>query len=187
MYHSRSLFILLFIFLVLGLFPVNSVAQVGFKHSISASTGIYAAAGLGSNVYINIRYNHLIDRGTYFFEGAVGLGSIRSDVLESVTAANIFDGNDLFTYEFLFGYDWRRKGTFPYFVLGFAGINQGGQSRFAGVIGLGKRILVGGLIESDKLGLRYDIRDQIFSQELNNSDSFISHNIVATIGIEYYF
>jgi hypothetical protein len=187
MYHSRSSFIVFFIVLILGLFHINSVAQVGFKHSLSASSGIYAAAGLGSNVYVNVRYNHLIDRGTYFFEGAVGFGSIRSDVLESVTAANIFDGNGLFTYEFLFGYDWRRKGTFPYIVLGFGGINQGGQSRFAGVIGLGKRILVGGLIESDKLGLRYDIRDQIFSQELNNSDSFISHNIVITIGIEYYF
>lgn len=187
MNRSRNSFVAVIIVFIIGLFQVNSVAQIGFKHSLSASTGIYAAAGLGSNLYVNIRYNHLIQRGTYFFEGAVGFGSIRSDVLESVTAANIFDGNGLFTYEFLFGYDWRRKGTFPYFVLGFGGINQGGQSRFAGVIGLGKRILVGGLMESDKLGLRYDIRDQIFSQELNNSDSFISHNIAVTIGIEYFF
>jgi hypothetical protein len=55
------------------------------------------------------------------------------------------------------------------------------------VVGLGKRIPLYGMFGSNQLGVRYDIRDQIFSQTINNAEPFLSHNLAFTVGMQFYF
>ncbi|MEZ4762025.1 MAG: hypothetical protein R3C26_02085 [Calditrichia bacterium] len=44
------------------------------------------------------------------------------------------------TYEFVFGYDKFPAGGMPFFVMGVAGlVKQGGQSKFAYVLGIGNK------------------------------------------------
>lgn len=173
--------------LVVLAFQTSLRAQLPYESSISVSLGAYAASGFGTNAYYGARYNYFISGGKIFVEGALGFGSLRSKVLESVTKSQLFDTERLFSYEFVTGFDPFPSGSFPFFVVGVAGLNQGGQSNFAGVIGLGKRVPLKGMFGSDKFGFRYDVRDQIFSQSLNNADSFLSHNIAFTLGLQLYF
>jgi hypothetical protein len=164
-----------------------SKAQLVADNSLSISLGAYAASGFGTNAYYGIRYNYFISGGRFFVEGALNFGSLRSSVLESVTKSQIFDTQRLYTYEFVGGYDPYPNGYTPYVVLGVAGLNQGGRSDFAGVVGLGKRVPLRGILGGDKLGFRYDVRDQIFSQRIMNQEPFISHNIAFTLGLQFYF
>jgi hypothetical protein len=159
-------------------------AQSGYKNGLSIGVGPYAAEGLGTNLYFEIRYSHFLSLGKYFFEGGVGLGSLESKLLNNISNSQIFEDDNLTTYQFLFGYDHKYKSGIPYLVGGFAGLNQGGQSRFAFVLGIGKRF---SFWASSNFRLRYDIRTQFFKQELNNNSSFTSLNIVFTIGAEYLF
>ena len=78
-------------------------------------------------------------------------------------------------------------GGFPYLVVGVANINQGGQSKFSYILGLGKQIPLAQFFNVKRLGVRYDIRDQIFKQQVNNSDSFTSHNLIFSLELHYYF
>jgi hypothetical protein len=107
--------------------------------------------------------------------------------LEDLAAFQVFDSEGLFTYEFLLGYDMKPAGGFPFLVVGVAGINQGGQSKFSYVIGLGKHIPLAQLLNVRRLGFRYDIRDQIFKQQVSDKGSFVAHNLVFTFGLTYYF
>ncbi len=159
-------------------------AQPGKKHGLSLALGPYAAEGLGTNLYVDLRYNHFLSAGKYFFEGGLGIGSIESQLLNSISNSQLFESNQLITYQFLFGYDHNRLGTIPYLVGGFAGIDQGGQSRFAFVLGIGKRFA---LWSSSSFRLRYDIRTQIFKQEFNDNSGFTAVNMLFTIGGEYIF
>jgi hypothetical protein len=165
----------------------SSRAQLAYESSVSLSLGAYAASGFGTNTYFGGRYNYFINGGKIFIEGALGFGSLKSKVLESVTKSQIFDTERLYSYEFVGGYDPFPNGAVPYFVFGVAGLNQGGQTNFAGVLGLGKRVPLRGMFGSDQFGFRYDVRDQIFSQKLKNDDSFIAHNIAFTLGLQLYF
>jgi hypothetical protein len=162
-------------------------AQYRYQSSLSLSGGAYAASGIGTNHYLGVRYNYFFLGGRYFVEASLGFGSLKSRVLENVSRAQVFDTERLYSYEFVVAYDANPSGYFPFVAGGVAGINQGGRSSFAGVIGLGKRIPLPGFLGTNQLGLRYDIRDQIFSQVINNSDPFISHNIAFTVGIQLYF
>lgn len=162
-------------------------AQLPYSNSISLSFGAYAASGFGTNTCYGARYNYFLYGGRFFVEGAVGIGSLKSKVLESVTKSQIFDTERLYSYEFVGGFDPYPSGFTPFFVFGVAGLNQGGQSNFAAVVGLGKRVPLKGFLGGDQFGLRYDIRDQIFSQRISNSSPFISHNIAFTIGAQVYF
>ena len=177
-------YVLVMIFLMVGFGNAN--AQLHYDNSISISNGLYSASGFGSNHYIGFRYNHFFDDGNYFFEGAFGISSLKSKVLDSVAGFQIFDSDKLQTYEFLLAYDARPDGSVPFFLLGVAGINQGGQSQFAYLVGLGKQIRLSSFLNSNRFGLRYDIRDQIFRQKINN-ESFMSHNLIFSLGIQYYF
>jgi hypothetical protein len=165
----------------------RGAAQPRFEHSLSASGGLYAASGLGTNFYYGARYNYFIFGGRYFVEASIGSGSLKSRVLESVSKAQIFSSDRLLTYEFSFAYDATPSGALPFVLFGVAGINQGGETAFAGVIGFGKRVPIPGLFGSNGLGVRFDARDHIFSQRINNSDPAITHNIVATLGVQVYF
>jgi len=167
--------------------PMTLSAQPRFEQSISLSGGLYAASGFGTNFYYDGRYDYFIFGGRYFVEASLGIGSVDSKVLSTVTKAQLFESNNLVTYEFSFAYDYAPTGNFPFILFGVAGIKEGEESTFAGVIGLGKRIPLPGLFGSNSLGFRYDIRDQIMSQRLNNSDPFIVHNISATVGLQIYF
>jgi hypothetical protein len=164
----------------------NTNAQLYFNNSFSVSNGIYSASGIGSNHYIGFRYNHFFERGKYFFEATFGISSLKSRLLDSVAGFQLFDSNKLQAYEFTLAYDPNPSGSFPYIISGVAGINQGGQSQFAYLIGVGKIIPLNRFLSTNRLGLRYNIRDHIFRQEINN-DSFISHNLVFTLGIQYFF
>jgi len=183
-------------FLTKGILPLmiaccvitaGSLAQTRFQNSLSLSAGAYAASGFGTNPYVGLRYNYFLPGGQYFVEASFGYGSLKSEVLETVSRAQLFDSNDLFSYEFIFAYDPSPIGYLPYFLGGVAGLNQGGQTSFAGVLGLGKRMPLGGSFGSSQFGFRYDVRDHIFSQRLDNAEPFLAHNLVFTIGLLFYF
>lgn len=162
-------------------------AQIPYESSLSLSLGAYAASGFGTNQFIGVRYNYFFLGGRYFVEGSLGFGSLKSRVLDNVAKAQVFETERLYAYEFVGAYDYNPAGYIPYFTFGVAGINQGGESKFAGVLGVGKRIPLFGFLGTNQLGVRYDIRDQIFSQKINDSDPFISHNLVFTFGLQFYF
>ncbi len=165
----------------------SAPAQLRYQNSLTLAGGAYAASGFGTNTYLGVRYNYFFLGGRYFIEASLGFGSLRSRVLENVAKTQVFESERLYSYEFIGAYDPAPSGYLPYLAFGVAGINQGGQSTFAGVVGLGKRIPLTGLFGSNQLGVRYDVRDQIFSQSINNSDPFIAHNIVFTLGLQLYF
>lgn len=165
----------------------SAYSQLRYESSLSLSAGAYAASGFGTNQFFGLRYNYFFLGGRYFVEGSLGTGSLKSHVLEDVAKAQVFETEKLLAYEFVGAYDYNPYGYLPYFALGVAGINQGGQSKFAGVVGVGKRIPLTGFLGGDQLGVRYDIRDHIFSQKINDSDPFISHNLVFTFGLQFYF
>jgi hypothetical protein len=162
-------------------------AQLAYDNSVSVSLGAYAANGFGTNAYYGARYNYFISGGKIFVEGGLGFGSLKSEVLESVTRSQIYDTERLFAYEFVGGYDMNPNGSFPYFVFGVAGLNYGGKSSIAGVLGLGKRVSLKGAFGTDQFGFRYDVRDQIFSYAIYDNEPFISHNIAFTVGVQFYF
>jgi hypothetical protein len=158
-----------------------------YESSLSLSAGVYSASGFGNNQFFGARYNYFFAGGRYFVEASLGIGSLRSQVLENVARAQVFETERLFAYEFVGAYDYNPSSYLPYFTFGVAGLSYGGQSKFAGVLGVGKRIPLPGFLGTNQLGVRYDIRDQIFSQEINGSDPFISHNLVFTFGLQFYF
>jgi hypothetical protein len=169
--------------------PEAAHAQQKFEpsQSLSLSGGLYAASGFGTNFYTTGRYDYFLGGGRYFVEASIGVGSVQSNVIGTVTKARIFTSDNLVTYEFAFAYDYAPGGALPFFTFGVGGVREGEETHFAGVIGLGKRIHLPGLLGSNALGFRWDLRDQIFSQEINNSNPFIVHNIVATLGLQVYF
>ncbi len=176
------------LFLLLGaLSTMSSYAQLPYSNSISLSVGAYAASGLGTNPHYAARYNYFVSGGKFFVEGTLGFGSLRSNVLSSVTRSQLFESDRLYTYEFVAGFDPLPNSYVPFMILGVAGINQGGQSTFAGVIGLGKRVPLKGAFGGNQFGFRYDVRDQIFSQRILNNEPFVSHNIAFTVGMQFYF
>ena len=162
-------------------------AQQRFDQSIGVSGGMYAASGFGTNFYYCGRYTYYVLGGRYSLEAALGVGSLQSKVLDAVTKAQLFKTDRLLIYEFGFAYDANPAGNIPYFMLGVAGVNQGGETSFAGVVGVGKRVPIVGLFGVNAFGFRYDVRDQIFSQRLNNGDPFVVHNIYVTLGMQVYF
>lgn len=158
-----------------------------YRNSGSITNGLYAADGFGSNYYVGLRYNHYFDKWKYFVEGSIGFSSLKSDVLNDLASFQVFNSQDLNAYEFLLGYDPKPLSGLPYFVAGVASINQGGQSRFAYVLGFGKHIPLAQFFRIKRLGVRYDIRDHIFRQEINDAGAFTSHNLVFSFGLQYYF
>lgn len=164
-----------------------SYAQMPYSNSLSISLGAYAASGFGTNFHYAARYNYFAFAGKVFVEGTLGFSSLQSNVLAAVTKSQLFESERLYTYEFVGGFDPIPNSALPYFVAGVAGVNQGGQTAFAGVIGLGKRVPLRGALGSDQLGFRYDVRDQIFSQRILNREAFVSHNITFTVGLQFYF
>lgn len=158
-----------------------------FENSVGVANGFYAAEGFGTNYYLGLRYNHYYSRWKYFVEGSIGFSSIKSQVLDDLAAFSVFENDGLFTYEFMLGYDLKPLGSLPYVTVGVAGVNQGGQSKFAMAFGLGKHIPLAQFFKVKKLGIRYDIRDFIFKQQINNANSFTSHNLSFTLALQYYF
>ena len=169
--------------------PESAHAQQKFElsQSLSVCGGLYAASGFGNNFYTTGRYDYFLGGGRYFVEGSVGIGSLQSNVIGTVTKAAIFTSNNLVTYEFSFAYDYAPGGALPFFTFGVGGVREGEETHFAAVIGIGKRIHMPGFLGSNALGFRWDLRDQIFSQQINNSSPFVVHNIVATLGLQIYF
>ncbi len=158
-----------------------------FKNSVNVANGFYAAEGFGTNYMLALRYNHYYQKWRYFIETGVSFSSIKSQVLEDLAAFTVFSDNGLFTYDFLLGYDMKPLGSVPYFVGGVAAVNQGGQTKFSGVIGVGKHIPLAQFFKVKKLGVRYEIRDYIFRQQINNADAFTAHNLSFTLALQYYF
>lgn len=175
-------------FLLLLLPAINSEAgaQSRYQNSLTLSAGIYATEGFGTNPYGGVRYTYFLPGWQYFVEASVGVSSLKSAVLETISRSQLFDSQTQYSYEFVFAYDATPTGYLPYILGGVAGLNQGGQTKFAGVIGLGKRIPFGSL-GSSQLGFRYDIRDQIYSQQISNAEPFLAHNLTFTVGLQWYF
>jgi hypothetical protein len=174
-------------FLIALAHPTSVRSQSRLDNSIAITGGLYAASGIGTNFFSCGRYDYSFFGGRSFVEASVGVGSIQSNVISAISKAAVFASNNLVMYEFSFAYDATPAGAFPFLLFGVANVKEGEESHFAPVIGLGKRIPVPGLLGSNALGIRYDIRDQIFSQRVNNSDAFVAHNLVVTIGLQVYF
>jgi len=187
MFERVSIRLVLSIMMAAAMISVSANAQGYHQNSLTLSVGAYAASGFGTNPYAGVRYNYILPDDRFFVEGSIGFSSLKSDVLETISRSQVFPSNDLYTYEFVLAYDAHPTGYVPYILAGVAGINQGGQTSFAGVLGLGKRMPLANFLGSDQLGLRYDIRDQVFSQQINNADPFLAHNITFTLGLQFYF
>ena len=188
MNRSAGLHISSVILVFISGFFASSRAQTRMAdQSLSLSGGLYAASGVGTNPYFGGAYNYNVLGGRYFVEAAIGVGSLESKTLNAVSKAQLFASDHLVTYGFGVAYDAMPTGYTPFVMLGVAGVNQGGETSFAGVIGLGKRVPLPGFLGSNSLGFRYDIRDQIFTQRISNTESFIVHNIAATVGLQVYF
>ena len=179
----RTLLLVALAAVCLSAAPPPAHAQIRAGHSLSLDLGGYGASGFGTNPYVGLKYNYHFGGGRYFVEAGAGLSSIRSRVLENVSRSSLYASEKLFVYDFAFSYDFDPAGPIPYLTFGVAGVNQGGQSLFGGIVGLGKRITFG----SSPVGIRYDVRDQIYAQTINNSDPFLTHNIVFTVGAQFYF
>jgi len=162
-------------------------AQVKYNYGFSIATGLYAAEGFGTNISGAMRFNKYFSAGKHFIEGSLGITSIDSEVLNAIGNTQFFEHKKLVSIEFLYGYDPKMWTSLPYFTAGVASINQGGQSRFAGILGIGNRIYFDTLFGSKKMGLRYDLRDHIFKQSYNSSDEFITHNLNVSINLEFFF
>jgi len=169
------------------LLPRPVFSQLPSDRGITLSTGIYAAEGFGVNPYGALRYNQYFSQGRHFVEMGLGLSSLRSQVLESVSGAKLFESNRLISYEIVYGYDPRMWSSTPYFLGGVAGLNQGGQSKFAAVLGIGNRLYFKKLFGSGKLGLRYELRDHLLTQRFNRGSSFLAHNLIFTLNLEYFY
>jgi hypothetical protein len=169
------------------LMPDHAQGQYQYQNSLSLSAGVYAASGFGTNPYVAARYDYFLPGRRFFVEASVGFSSLESEVLQSVAQSQVFETETLYTYEFVLAYDPNPAGLIPYITGGVAGLNQGGQNTFSGVLGLGKRIPMGNFLGSDQWSFRYDVRDQIFSQQINNADPFIAHNIQFSLGLQFYF
>jgi len=149
---------------------------------IGVFAGLYSADGIATNSYYGARYDYGFQGGKFFVEASLGIGSLDSKVLESVTSASLFESSRLLTYEFDVAYDHTPTGPVPFVLLGVTGIDQGGQTKFAGVVGFGKRFVLSGIFD-DRMIARLDIRDHLFSQEFNNKGSFTAHNLSLTLGL----
>jgi hypothetical protein len=186
--HVRNFFyVMIFFMAILLVHPNKATAQIKYNNGFTISTGVYAASGFGTNPYAAFRYNHYLKQGRHFVEASFGISSIESDVLKTVANARLFENTRLLVYEFVYGYDPKMWTSLPYFTAGVAGINQGGQSKFALVAGIGNRIYFDTIFGSRKIGLRYDLRDQILKQRFNDKESFLAHNLVFTINLEFFY
>lgn len=184
MFKNKRLRLLI---LLLASFTLSPVFANGQANSLGVSNGIYTAEGFGANYYFGARYAKFFNNAHYFVEGTVGISSLESRVLNELSAFQVFDSNRLMTYEFVFGYDKFPAGGMPFFVMGVAGLKQGGQSKFAYVLGIGKQIPLSQFFDVKRIAVRYDIRDHIFRQQINDNQRFTSHNLSFTLGLQYYF
>ena len=165
----------------------NASAQLRTENGFTLSTGIYSASGFGSNLFGALRYNRYLSQGRHFVEASLGISSMESDVLKSVANASLFENQRLLVFEFVYGYDPKMWTSFPYLTAGVANLNQGGQSKFAVVLGLGNRLHFNTIFGSPNIGLRYDLRDHIVSQSFNSKKSFIAHNLVFSLNLEFFY
>lgn len=165
----------------------NSAAQVNYKYGFTIGTGIYAADGFGSNFSAAMRINRYFNQGKHFLEASLGISNLNSGVLRAIGSNGFFKNNRLFSIEFLYGYDPKMWTSLPYFTIGVANVNQGGQNNYAGVLGIGNRLHFNTIFGSKKIGLRYDLRDHIFKQSFNAGESFIAHNLNFSLNLEFFF
>lgn len=187
MSRLKPLLLPLLLCAAIHLLPEPARAQYQYQNSISLSGGVYAASGFGTNPYVAARYNYFLPGRRFFVEASLGFSSLQSDVLETIAQSQVFESENLYTYEFVLAYDPNPAGLIPYITGGVAGINQGGQNTFSAVLGLGKRIPLGNFLSSDQFSFRYDVRDQIFSQQISSAEPFVAHNIQFSLGLQYYF
>jgi hypothetical protein len=174
--------------------PAPAPAESAHPHGLSINQGIYATEVFGRNYYFDIRYNYLYKEGKFFFEGSLGFGSLSSRFWDEIINTRIYNSDAVRAYEFLAGYayDWKpREGlaalrSIPYLTAGVGGVSLGDESHFAYVLGFGNRIPLPGVLGVDRLSIRYDVRDQMFSQEFSNSEPFWTHNVILIIGVQYF-
>jgi hypothetical protein len=184
-YGRSTLVILIALFFITA--ANEAQAQVRYNYGFSIGTGLYAAEGFGTSFSAALRVNKYFSEGRHFVEGSFGITNFESEVLKAIGNTQFFEHNRLMSFEFLYGYDPKMWTSLPYFTMGVASINQGGQSRFAGILGIGNRIYFDTLFGSNKMGLRYDLRDHIFKQSYNSSKEFFTHNLNLSLNLEFFF
>lgn len=184
---TRTAFIWISLFFLFGFSIRPSVAQIEQINSFTFGAGAYSSSGIATNPLFEFRFNRYLEQGKHFFEFSFGFSSVKSDVLNTFAGAQLFENNNLFTTELVYGYDPKMWSSVPYFTFGVANISQGGQSKIAAVLGIGNRILIDSMFNSKNFGIRYDIRDHILRQKFNSDAAFTAHNFVLTLNLEYFF
>ena len=184
---GKSIYLFISLFLIFGFNIQPSHAQIKQINSFTLGAGAYSSSGIATNPLLQLRFNRYLDQGKHFFEISLGLSSVKSDVLNTFAGAQLFENNNLFSTELVYGYDPKMWSSLPYFTFGVANISQGGQSKFAVVLGIGNRILIDSFFDSKNFGIRYDIRDHILRQKFNADAAFTAHNFVITLNLEYFF
>jgi len=183
---EKSFTFLWLLFFIFSFQIEESQAQIPYTSGLSIAMGIYSSEGIGTNPYAGLRYSRYLKQGTHFFEASFGISSVESSVLKSVAGVRLFDGTRLLAYEIVYGYDPKMWTSMPYFIAGVANVNQGGQSKYSGVVGIGNRFHFDTLFGSKKIGLKYDIRDHILKQKFTEREAFIAHNLVVTLNLEFF-
>jgi len=156
-------------------------AQSGARnHEFAPFIGMYAPDRFETSISLGVRYYYKID--SRFGIGATfGIASAKQDYVEKVTRFRPDLGGDRVVY-----YSARMTQTFyngaaePYLVFGLGLTRQHDESNFTFSLGGGTRVRL-----SNKLSLRYELIDNIFSSGANET-SYTANNLEVMVGVGFF-
>jgi len=174
----------LILFLLMSTALLNSPkasAQNGARnHEFAPFIGMYAPDRFETSFSFGARYYYKID--SRFGVGATfGISKAKQDYIEKVTRFRPDLGSDTVVY-----YTARMTQTFftgatePYMVFGLGLTRQHDESNFTFSIGGGTRVRL-----SNKLALRYELIDNIFSSGTNET-SYTANNLEILVGVGFF-
>lgn len=160
---------------------MNAAAQGGGRnHEFAPFIGMYAPDRFETALSFGARYYYKID--SRFGVGATfGISKAKQDYIEKVTRFRPDLGSDTVVY-----YTARMTQTFytgatePYMVFGLGLTRQHDESNFTFSIGCGTRVRL-----SNKLALRYELIDNIFSSGANET-SYTANNLEILVGVGFF-
>jgi outer membrane beta-barrel protein len=152
----------------------------GRNHELVPFIGMYAPDRFETSFSFGVRYHYRID--SRFGVGATfGIASAKQDYVEKVTRFRPDLGSDRVMY-----YTARMTQTFssgaaePYMAIGLGLTRQHDESNFTFSLGGGTRIRL-----SDKLALRYELVDNIFSSGTKGT-SYTANNLEILVGVGFF-
>lgn len=174
--------LLLLLMMIVVLFNSRqAAAQSGARnHEFAPFIGMYSPDRFETSFSFGVRYYYRID--SRFGVGATfGVASARQDYVAKVTRFRPDLGGDTVMY-----YTARMTQTFysgaaePYMVFGLGLTRQHDESNFTFSIGGGTRVRL-----SNKLALRYELIDNIFSSGTNET-AYTANNLEILVGVGFF-